>query len=217
MISSELWDLCRYQSPFRQHLAQNSSGALSAPLYLVTARHSDHLNFCDIHFMGSSILMKKKNFLGPVDHSLLSDALTQLILRFFVSTATHRNQRESNNDKSGSNISDSKDLFAFCGIVDSSVSQLCGGEKANRSQEEGANDEENTQHSQALLSTTSTSSPAPSSINNAPSRHQHQGQPVWSSIEPLPARVRHFILTHIVDESTLPHCFDDEYFRKLTS
>eukprot|EP00602_Paraphysomonas_sp_CaronLab_P001495 CAMPEP_0185029616 /NCGR_PEP_ID=MMETSP1103-20130426/16021_1 /TAXON_ID=36769 /ORGANISM="Paraphysomonas bandaiensis, Strain Caron Lab Isolate" /LENGTH=295 /DNA_ID=CAMNT_0027564425 /DNA_START=833 /DNA_END=1717 /DNA_ORIENTATION=- len=81
MVSSELWAFSKYQALFRKDLVERSS---DVTVFNATIKGSDHLNFCDLHYMAHPELLRLITSFGTVDAYLHSEAKAQLVLRFFT-------------------------------------------------------------------------------------------------------------------------------------
>jgi hypothetical protein len=226
MISSEHWNLTKHQAPFRKDFKQNTIQKLSkssedSPLVdphshrhplAVTVLDSDHLNYCDMVYLSSPLLMTRTNYLGKTNPYTFSVAKDHLILRFFHASA------------SSSSIPPA-DLSSSSSITLPSSSD----------QDQQETSPLHHEPSPAVLKSASSHHPSPHSVVH-PEEHvdverlfrychlpRHNppaslsSDPRWSSsrVEPIPDDVVQYLETSLVDESSLPHCYDDEYFNKI--
>jgi hypothetical protein len=219
MISSEHWNLTKHQAPFRKDLKQNTIQKRTQELegshhthhldsfhhpFVVTILGSDHLNYCDMVYLTSPLLMTRANYLGKTNPYHFSVAKDHLVLRFFIASTGHDLplQHETTVDH------DSKDLQETSPLH---------------------NEHEGT-------STRLSSSPHSVTITGPVTSHKdvdrlfHYCQiPMnddktlspavdlsqWSTIEPIPKSIVSYLERNLVDESSLPHCYDDEFFNQI--
>lgn len=233
MLSSEHWDIAKYQAPFRKDLATNT-GSIGAKegkqstnnkCFAVTFKGTDHLNFCDMHLMASSTVLKMSKKLGPVDPFLFNDAMNHILLRFFIATGAYKTIEFA----PGDNLTDTERLLRFLGM-----SSATGGLSSPR-----VSLEEGTHTYNALVQGEGTTesysypeqSQAESSIvidtrdsetlANPTNRIADQGLQIrhslkcFENIQKLPAKVEQCVVSSLADESSLTHCFDDTYFKMV--
>jgi hypothetical protein len=240
MVSSEHWDLAKYQAPFRKDLATNTSpakkqsdegsgsssiGSIGKNCFTVTIRGTGHLNFCDMHLMASPLVMKLGNKLGPADPLLFNEAMNHLLLRFFTATGASNDMINIADDS----LSDTERLLKFLGMR-GAVSGAVPSDEVLADQESGIDNAllkaiggqqsySYQQQSQVDGSVLVADGTVDVKIEESSAVESNKsGVKVVSffkDIQALPESVEKFIVSSMADESSLAHCYDDTYFKML--
>lgn len=216
-ISSELWDKSRYQAPYRKDLCSKTNGKLKAKggggikTYQLTIRQSDHQNYCETYLLVNSLLLKKENFLGPIDHMLCAEAYQQIMLRYF-------NQVNENIDYCAKDISTKDISRKDYGSADnkSDVSRLLEFINIEKESYGSVNcfEDVNTKDINDVKDVTDLGDASPSSEDTGCDMdvYMHMKETERYPLESTRNEVERFIVENIVDEVSLPHCFDYSYF-----
>ena len=235
-ISNENHSQSQHQHHHHQQQQQHHFSSLFHP-FSVTILGSDHLNYCDMLYLSSPILMTRSNYLGTTNPYELNLAKNHLILRFFAASShlIHSTKQQIQSTQNHQLNSQSNNLMK---LDTNELSPLHLQIKSpNHSQLEisSSHNEEVPSHTPNQSITTSYS---PLSINQSESsdverlfRYCHISStksPQNSSpnfdltnnsliIEQIPEHIRQYLVNSLVDESSLPHCFDDEYFNQINN
>jgi hypothetical protein len=236
-ISSELWDKSRYQAPYRKDLCSKTNGKLKAKggggikTYQLTIRQSDHQNYCETYLLVNSLLLKKENFLGPIDHMLCAEAYQQIMLRYFnqvnenidycakdVSTKDMSTKDMSTKDMSTKDMSTKDISRKDYGSADnkSDVSRLLEFINIEKESYGSVNcfEDFNTKDINDAKDVTDLGDASPSSEDTGSDMdmYVHMKEAERYPLESTRNEVERFIVENIVDEVSLPHCFDYSYF-----
>lgn len=255
MISSENWSLTKHQAPFRkdfkentikksinklhhhqhhQHHVDHNSHSINSSFYhpfLVTILGSDHLNYCDMVYLTSPILMTRDNYLGKTNPYQLLLAKDYLILRFFTASSFITQSKIHKNNMNGQLTKDLKkvdsnelsplhtqpDNISSIEISASPQSSLSSSSSFSTSYSPiSVNQNEITDVERLFHYCHISSSSIPS--NKSPSISSKSNDIYdWSIVEEIPKNIHQYLVKNLVDESSLPHCFDDAYFNQLTN
>lgn len=220
MISSEHWNLTKHQAPFRKDLkdntiqkrAQENEGSHHSHHFdsfhhpfVVTILGSDHLNYCDMVYLTSPLLMTRANYLGKTNPYHFSVSKDHLILRFFTASMDHNfapypsPKQEAIVDQHCQDLQETSPLHAEEISTTSSPHTVT---ISTGHVEWSHKDVDRLFHYCNILKNGHKSSPG------VPQSH-------WSTIEPIPDPVVRYLELNLVDESSLPHCYDDEFFNQI--
>lgn len=207
MVSSEHWNLTKHQAPFRKDFKQNTIEKLTQSSlthhshhfdyfrhpFVVTMLDSDHLNYCDMMYLSSPLLMTRANYLGKTNPYHFAAAKDHLILRFFHASSYSRRKLSHPSNDPPSDVLETSPLHTNPPLsgLDSPHSVV---HPANQS------DVKRLVHYCQI----------------SPSDSSSQQDPYWTEIESIPNYLINYIHTNLADESSLPHCYDDEYFNQIS-
>lgn len=177
--------------------------------FSVTILGSDHLNYCDMVYLTSPILMTRDNYLGSTNPYKLSLAKDYLILHFFVASSLIQSSSiNSNSNKIKLNPihSTQPDL--------SSVDEISSSSPLSVSENEITDVERLFRY--CHISSHHSPLNNNSNSNNNNSDNSDNNDYDWSTIEPIPQSIHDYLVDNLVDESSLPHCFDHEVYDRIT-
>lgn len=252
MLSSELWDLARYQAPFRRDLVKSSMANVSSRIqksdrsvewdgedncrstsgkqdgqqqrrppecFALTVRGTDHLNFCDMHLMASPLVLKKSNYLGPVDPFVFSEAMSHLILRFFIASVVSRDENVHNSCDA---LSGPDRLLKYIGLdacdagaTDESLTSILSSTSFMKSSYQFAPLRHPTGENIGTTRTNDEMRISLERIGNLSDSDTTQtccANTIFKNVEKVPRQARTLIQSALADEESLEHCFDDKYF-----
>ena len=197
MVSSELWSFGKYQAPFREDFAKNSGNNRT---FVLTALGTDHLNYCDMHMIASPVLLRAPSQCGPVDPLLFSDALNELVMRFF--TAACSDEAVTRADFFPAHLTETQKALYFCGIQHTPPTP----DASSPSTED-----------ECYLLTQSSEPQVPSTveipIDNSSSLVPPLNFGIFDKLETPPPHITPFLCEGLLaDEKSLSHCYDDEYY-----
>lgn len=205
MISSEHWNLTKHQAPFRKDLklstidklTQSKSTHHSHHLdsfrhpFVVTILGSDHLNYCDMMYLSSPLLMTRPNYLGKTNPYHFAAAKDHLILRFFTAS--------SDISDLPVNPFEASPLYGET-VTQSNVNSSSGSPQSIVPPADQTDVSRLFQYCQI-----------------SPKSSSGKQQQYWMNIEPIPLYLVRYLESNLADESSLPHCYDDEYFNQITN
>jgi hypothetical protein len=222
MISSEHWNLTKHQAPFRKDLKDNTIQKLTQfdgshqphhahhlesfrHPFVVTILGSDHLNYCDMVYLSSPLLMTRANYLGSTNPYHFSVAKDHLVLRFFIASASSiRHPSPTDPPLSPKHKADSQDLL----------------ETSPLHNEEGMSSPHSITimeriHGDSHLDVERLFRYCNISKNTKMDHGPSLDLSLWSAVEPIPESLVSYLERNLVDESSLPHCYDDEFFNQV--
>lgn len=199
--------------------------------FLVTILGSDHLNYCDMVYLTSPILMTRDNYLGKTNPYQLLLAKDYLILRFFAASSfitqstIHKNNNMNDQLTKDLKKVDSNELSPLhnqpdnISSIEISVSPQSSSSSSSFSTSYSpisVNQNETTDVERLFHYCHISSSSIPSNQSSSISSKTNDIYD-WSVIEDIPENIHQYLVKNLVDESSLPHCFDDTYFNQLTN